>query len=520
MPKQKTDDLLQLISGLNRAEKRHFRLFVKRNQQAANDILFLQLFDYLEKHGEYDEDHLRKRITGIKKSQLSNLKAHLYKQLLISLRLLNKNKDEEIVLREQADFARILYNKGLYRQALDVLNKAKLRARDREFHTQALELAEFEKLIEGQYITRSIRGRAEELSDECSELSAYVRTTNDWSDFHLRLYGAFLKSGLVRDEEEAESKRNFFEELLPESDYDELDFWGKVFYHQAYQRLHYLTQNFPQAYRSAYRWVELFEQRPEMIQYNAPLYLKGLHQLLVVCFNLQRYDRFETWYKVLLDFPEVYDFSNDTNVEGIYQLSYYNHALMGHFLTGTFDEGLALIPELNAIMEDNRYNWDDLRLLLFQYRIACTYFGAGDNDSAVDYLNEIINQRGPDNRSDIQAFARILNLIAHFELGNVQLVEYQVKSVYRFLSKMDDLQPAQQAIFRFLRRVPRIREEDLREAFIELRDHLNQIAEQPYLRRPFMYLDIIGWLTSKIEGIPVQQVIRRRFAEQRAAYID
>ncbi len=45
MPKQKTDDLIQLIRSLSRAEKRHFRLFVGRNQ-SSDDILFLQLFDF------------------------------------------------------------------------------------------------------------------------------------------------------------------------------------------------------------------------------------------------------------------------------------------------------------------------------------------------------------------------------------------------------------------------------------------------------------------------------------------
>ena len=41
MPKQKTDDLIQLVCSLTRAEKRHFRLFVRRNQ-ASDDILFLK----------------------------------------------------------------------------------------------------------------------------------------------------------------------------------------------------------------------------------------------------------------------------------------------------------------------------------------------------------------------------------------------------------------------------------------------------------------------------------------------
>ena len=117
MPKQKTDDLIQLINSLTRAEKRHFRLFVKRNQ-ASEDILFLQLFDFLEKRNDYDEELILKRLPGIKKRQLSNLKAHLYKQLLISLRLLATKNAADIQIRELLDYARVLYDKGLYRQSL------------------------------------------------------------------------------------------------------------------------------------------------------------------------------------------------------------------------------------------------------------------------------------------------------------------------------------------------------------------------------------------------------------------
>ena len=79
MPKQKTDDLVTLINSLSRAEKRHFRLFVKRNQN-SEDILFLQLFDFLEKKGEYDEDHILKKITEIKKMETSICRSYYKKK--------------------------------------------------------------------------------------------------------------------------------------------------------------------------------------------------------------------------------------------------------------------------------------------------------------------------------------------------------------------------------------------------------------------------------------------------------
>ena len=63
MPKQKTDDLIQLIRSLTRAEKRHFRLFVRRNQ-SSDEILFLQLFDVMDRHKEYDEGLILRKFPG------------------------------------------------------------------------------------------------------------------------------------------------------------------------------------------------------------------------------------------------------------------------------------------------------------------------------------------------------------------------------------------------------------------------------------------------------------------------
>jgi hypothetical protein len=58
------------------------------------------------------------------KVQLSNLKSYLYKQILVSIRLNIQIKILDIN-REQ-DFATILYNKGLYKQSLKILDKTKL----------------------------------------------------------------------------------------------------------------------------------------------------------------------------------------------------------------------------------------------------------------------------------------------------------------------------------------------------------------------------------------------------------
>jgi hypothetical protein len=509
MPKQKTDDLMQLIRSMNRAEKRHFRLFVRRNQ-ASEDILFLKLFDFLDKHQSYDEPLILRKIPDIKKSQLSNLKAHLYKQLLVSLRLLNSSQNEDIQLREMMDYARILYNKGLYRQSLEILEKAKERAYRGEYHTLALEILEFEKHIEGQYITRSIEGRAEQLTEESQGLYGTIEKSSLFSNLSLQLYGLYLKVGYVRSQKDFYYVHEFFQSNLPKISYQQLDFLGKIHFCQAHVWYYHITQDFPHCYRYAQKWVDLFEAGDQLKSVHAPLFLKGLHNLLNALFNTLQHERFQRALNDLERFPESYDLSQSANVEGLYHLYNYIHLIKWHFMEGTFSEGLALVPALMQIIEEDRFNWDDHRIMVFYYRIACLYFGSGDNSAAIDYLNLIINQKNPDYRADIQCFARILNLIAHFELGNAQLVEYQVKSVYRFLAKMEDLHAVQQEIFRFLRKTPRIRPPELKGEFIKLKQRLSKHEADPYERRPFLYLDIISWLDAKIEGKPVQEIIRRK----------
>jgi tetratricopeptide (TPR) repeat protein len=319
----------------------------------------------------------------------------------------------------------------------------------------------------------------------------------------------------VSNEQDFFMVQSFFRGQRPRSKYEELDFWGKIYYCQSYAWMHLMCHEYPLTYRYTQRWVELFDNNARMIETNAPLYLKGIHNNLATLFNMWQYDKFMEQLSMLDLFPHKFDLTNNVNVSSLYYLYQFDHQIRRHYMEGTFKEGLGLVPQIMEVIENNTYNWDDHRIMIFHYRIACLYFGSGDNDTAIDYLNEIINQRSPNYRSDIQAYARILSLICHFEMGNVQLVEYQVKSVYRFLSKVEHLQETQQHIFRFLRRTPRIREDQLRDEFIKLKTKLDALTSKPFESRPFTLLDIPSWLQSKIENKTVQEVIREKFQGQR-----
>ena len=166
MANHQKDFLFVLIKSLSKSEKRQFKIFASRLETSSN-TKFIELFNILDKSEAYEKLILKSGI--IKKVQLSNLKSYLYKQILVSIRLNIPSQNMRYQLREQIDFATILYNKGLYKQSLKILDKTKILALENDEKLMAYEIVEFEKLIESQYITRSIQGRADELVIQAKE---------------------------------------------------------------------------------------------------------------------------------------------------------------------------------------------------------------------------------------------------------------------------------------------------------------------------------------------------------------
>ncbi|MGZ5191155.1 MAG: hypothetical protein ACXWCZ_09065, partial [Flavisolibacter sp.] len=173
MPSRSTDTLFQLIRSLQKGEKRNFKLYIQRNT-SNEDLKIVQLFDVLDKMNEYDESVVLQKIKSIKKEQLANRKAHLYKQILSSLRLLETSENIDLFLQEQLGYARILYNKGLYLQSLKILDKAKETAKSNNQYSFLVQILFLEKKIESLHITRSLQDRARQLTKESDEVVGQI----------------------------------------------------------------------------------------------------------------------------------------------------------------------------------------------------------------------------------------------------------------------------------------------------------------------------------------------------------
>lgn len=504
------DNLFVLVKSLSKSEKRQFKLYVGR-LGGNTDSKFLALFNLLDKLKKYDEKSILK--SGIvKKAQLSNLKAHLYKQILISLRLNPVHQNTRAQIREQLDFATILYHKGLYKQSLKLLDKAKNTAIANEEKILAYEIVELEKVIESQYITRSISNRADELTEQAKMLSIQNTITSKLSNLSLQLYGILLKSGYAKNNEEYQVITDYFNARMPKFKMSDLGFREKLWLYKSHLWYSFLVQDFLNSYKYATKWVNLFLKDESMIRLNPVFFLKGYHYLLESLFYTQYHSKFK---KVLGKFEIIIKkenlLPNEDNVNVLSFMYLYSNKLNLHFLEGTFNEGLPLVDVILKGIKQYKDRIDDHHIMVFYYKIASLYFGAGNCKKCIEYLDKIINNKTLEMREDLLCFSRILSLFAHYEVGLDYHLEVQLKSTYKFLLKMNELNEVQKEMIKFLRTIGDVYPHEFKKEFVKLHTTLKRYEDDPYERRAFLYLDILSWLESKIENRRIDEVIQEKF---------
>jgi hypothetical protein len=508
-----TDALFQLVHSLEKAEKRHFKLYIKRSS-GKEDLKVVQLFDALDKMHEYDENTLLKKISDNSKTKLANLKTHLYKELLASLRLLKTTDNIDLQLSEHLDHARILYNKGLKQQALRILEKAKEQARTNQKFNTLVQLISLEKKIETLHITRSSTDKTEQMAQEAQEISSHIDRVTRLSNLALLLYRWYVIHGHSRDEEDEKDIKAFFKNYLPK-DISQLNgFYEKLYYCQSYCWYAFIRQDFLMYYRYAQKWVDLYTENEQLKNIETGHYIKGMQALLNSHFDLRNHRAHEEVLKEFEAYEQTPEAQKNDNFR-IHTSIYINTAkINGHLMNGTFKEGLKIVPEIEKKLNEYSLFVDSHRILVFNYKIALLYFGSGNYNKAIDYLHRIIN--GPmDLRIDLQCYARLMHLLSHYELGNYEILDSLSKSVQRFMEKMKNFTKAEEALFKFIKHSFADSPEKIKNALDKLLDDIKHLEKDRHETRAFAYLDMVSWVESKVKGKTMEEIVFGKYLKSK-----
>lgn len=500
MPNAIKHQLFRLIKSLNKAEKRNFKLYATR-AGSTGDNKFIKLFDVLDRLKEPDDQAVMKRMR-INTGQFSNLKRHLYQQLLTSLRLIYIKKEVDIELREQIDFARILYGKGHYLDALRALERARSRAAEHNQDLLQFEILEFQKLIEARHITlsRQVDNKMDLLLRDSAEQGQMVAITSDLFNLNIQIHGLYIEHGHGRTEGEREANEEFWWSLQPrlaEHGKENYTFRQKANRYQAAMWFRYIQLDFTGAQSAALSVHTLFTLEPQMTLKDPDLYLRSLYYVAMFAYLNKELKTVYRYQERLLQFLNNKDIHLNANSRHIGQVYAYLTSLNRHILEGDVQAMNALSDEIINTYIKGDFRPNSHRWGLFLYKCAAARFLAGAFDMALDQLNDIINMRGGILREDLLINARLLHTLCNFELGNYSLVDYHLTGLARLLRRSREAALVHNLTVSGVRRLLKTPVAEHREIYEKLRKEVATVESQPFEQKALSYFDLSWWLDGK-----------------------
>jgi hypothetical protein len=510
-----SDDLFQLIQSLKQTEKRYFKIFASIHVKGEQNN-YVKLFDAIDKQEAYDEQQLLRTFQGenfIK--QFAVTKNYLYNFILRSLRAYHSGSDAESRIQEEVESIKILFGKGLYKKCVKLVRKAKKLAREFDKYELLLHLIKWENEINTRYLKgdkldefrRASNGEIRETL-EIMEEKYQLRLLEQEAFRVYRRYTRARSRDDLADIEGILAHPAMAEGSLPRS------FISKLRYYNVKGVYQTLLGNHDKAHQYDQLRFRLFEENPHFIRENLIQYIKVQNNLL---HNYQELEDWAAFEEILANVRRTADqySANITNTEQaiIFETSYVQE-LQHYFRRKRFDQAMELLPRVEEMLR----RYDEVIVIEFKidilFTIAKIHFYRDDLDQALDWVNRIIIEDKPSAADDVVCFARILNLLIHFGLGNHDLLRYEIKSTRRFLTKKKRLFQVEDLLLRTLNRLAGQYDADKRRALYEaFGEQLDAILEETYEGNAMRYLNLRLWLRHRLEDKPLYELAMAGDAE-------
>lgn len=464
----------------------------------------------MERMAHYDEASILKKLPNVSKPQFSNQKAHLYKELLASLRQSYLNHDIDIQLREQLDYIRLLYKKGLYDQSLRLLNRAKNVTGQYRKDLFQLSLLDYEKQIRSQQVFDLEADQVYKMDVQTEESMTRFRHVQHFFSVAIKLKARFIERGVIKNEQERLDLEEAFGKDLAGYDESTLAFNEQFYLYRAQYWYAYLTYDFESCTHYAEKWVKLFEST-EMDNKRRAAFLKGLNRLLQSAFRANNRAYFDKYYNRLLTFDQQTPAlaSNTSLLLTKYRAIQLFNSI---FIHANFNEQLTAVEDTLEAVEVHKEFMDRHTWLIINYKAAIYFFALYDYERALELVNHVINDKG-NLRSDLKGFARIVRLIIFYEQADEERLERKVRTAYAYLKQQENLGDFQVAILEFIKNLGNIYPQDIKRGFTGLKTKLELLKEDKYQSKPLLYFDIISYLDAKIEGKPFSEIVGRKAQE-------
>ncbi len=455
------DHLIQLIQSLTKAEKRYFRLYANLQSGEKN---YLFLFDLINKGIPSDEVY-RLYCQEENKNNFDMAAKHLYRVIMDCLVHLRKKEDVQATIFNYITKADILFERELFEEAFNQLNKAqKLAAPYENLHLQLYDILKHRIANKG-YI------RSEKQKDNLNDLvlsELNLIANNSYKGFEARKL------------------------------------------HLLFQATYYLnTGNYKSAIRFYQELITLFESNQHLIL-NPPIYylsaLKGILDSLHLAGLYQEMPFFIDRLRKMQQGDYATEFLLEINA------SIYQYEQVSYINTGKFEIAL----ELSGNYEDHLFKKIGLLRLETQLKLylntAILYLCLEEPERAHKSMKKIFSSGKLFHTLPSYKTARLINLLILAELGDYSFFENEINSIKRNIHYEKHIYRTEKLLFRFVMSYPLPSYQKAQnKLWMQFQKEIVKIREDKYEKQLLKTFDILSWIESKLTNRPFAEILKENY---------
>lgn len=485
------NDLFELVHTLTANEKRYFRLYA--SMQKGNKT-YVRLFDEISNQQCYNEEEIKFKFRGEKFiEQLGFTKNYLMKLIFKALASFKHESSADMKIQHAIIKCKILFSKSLYKQYFKALQSAKELAVKYERFGYYIELLEMEKLIAKK--TEVGKKDITIVYTKADEALKSIKSGFDASKSVAACYNLSRSKGKVRGDEQ---QKEIDELLLKINSMLQNKFMtarSKESLYNAASILYNVNCDYEERIKFLLNRLNVIEESPEpftdcIIDYIYDI----LSELSLTYLKLNRTDD-ALKYLELYEQKEIQQYGK---TDSLFIVPAFIRLLI--FIKNRDAENILVQAEK---LEKGLAFYKDKIDISFEldanYHLIVGYIICKDYNRALKKTNFLLSHPLLYVRSDLECFARIMNLIIHFELNNIQLLEYLIVSTYRYLYKREKIFLIESYILTFLKKLGSINNNAELLELLEIQKlSMQKLVNDKYEKNAFEYFDFIPWIDDKI----------------------
>lgn len=506
-----TNQLFDLIKSLTPEEEKKFKLNSSLQQGDKN---YIKLYNYIQKQDAYDEENVKQHFKNeIFVQHFASEKNQLLHHILKSMRQHRQETSASARIDEEIKNIQLLFNKSLYRQSRKQLSLIKKMAYDYELFYSLLEIVELEKvLIDMEAHFGDINYKTiDELIDEENSIFKKIENYAAYEVHLAKLNSLSSRLMIARSKEDVNEINTLIKETKKISEKEGfLSNKAKIIFlfiiglgHRLLNEMDAVNEVFSELIIEA-------ENKPQIISEMPNYYIMAHGYVVRYCAIKKQYnDGFKVIDKLKsLSLNEMFK-ATDLQIL-IFTQSYITEMILYAYI-GQHDKAKNIIPYVIKGLDKYETKINNEELVRIYHTISMVYFGVGEYNKALHWLNRIINTNYEDLRQDTIRISKLINLIIHFELGNDDLLSYIYKSSVRFFNQQEKQYRFETVFLDYFKKIALSkRDSKQKETYLRFKEELQKVFKDKYEKNALEFFNFYAWLDSKIHNISFAEAIKIR----------